>query len=106
MNLELCSKGVRMTDGLRAYVDTKLRSTLGRFGNRVRSVRVRLKDINGPKGGEDIECHINANLGRAGAIVIRETRCDPFRAVARASDRAGHLLTRQIARTRAARRER
>ena len=48
MKLELRAKGVRMTDGLRSFIEKRLGFALGRFGHRVRSVRVLLTDINGP----------------------------------------------------------
>ena len=104
MKLELRSKGVQMTDELRRFIDKKLRFTLGRFSHRVRRVRVRLTDVNGPRGGEDIECHIRASLGPAGTVTINETRGDAFAAVARASERAGRNLSRHLSRARTARR--
>ena len=106
MKLELRAKGVRMTDGLRRFIEKKLRFALGRFSHRVRSVRVLLTDINGPRGGEDIRCHIQASLGRAGAVTIKETCSDPFAAVARASRRAGQHMSRRLSRKRSTRRGR
>ena len=106
MKLELRSKKVEMTGKLRHFTEKKLRFALGRFSHRIQRVRVLLTDINGPRGGEDIECHIRANLGRAGDITIKETRGDVFAAVARASERASHHLSRRLSRARAGRRGR
>jgi putative sigma-54 modulation protein len=106
MNFEICSKGVHMTNKLQDFVERKLQYALGRFSHRIQDVRVLLTDINGPKGGEDIECHIKANLVRAGAITIKETREDAFSAVARASQRVSQTLSRQIARRHSMRRGR
>jgi len=106
MKLELRAKGVHMTDGLREFIDKKLRVALGRFSHRVQRVRVRLTDINGPRGGEDIQCHIQAHLGRGGAVMIDETRGDAFAAVARASQRVSQYLSRHISRAHRARRGR
>lgn len=100
MKLELRSKGVRMTDGLRGFVEKKLATAFGRFGDRVQRVRVQLTDINGPKGGEDIACLIQTHMGRGGVVTIQETRSDPFAAVARASERASHRLSREVAKLR------
>jgi len=96
MKLELRVKGIRLTQKLREHVEERVSSAMGRFSEHVRSVHVYLKDINGPKGGEDIECQIQAVLAHHGALVIRETKDDPFAAVARASQRASHNLARQI----------
>ncbi len=96
MKFELRSKGVRMTDELRNHVERHLGFALRRFGDRVQRVRVRLQDINGPRGGEDIQCQIHATMAPRGDLVIQELRADPFAAVARASDRVGHAISRQV----------
>jgi len=100
MKLELRSKGVPMTEGLRAFIERKLRFAMGRFAHRIQRVRVRLTDVNGPRGGEDIECHIRAHLGAAGSFSIHELERDTFAAVSRASERAHQQLARQLERKR------
>lgn len=106
MRFELHAKGIALSDRLRRFIEKKLQSTLGRFSHLVQRVRVRLTDENGPKGGEDIQCQIRTSLGRAGVVTINETRSDPFAAVARASDRASHRLSRHWARVHARQRGR
>ncbi len=106
MKLELRSKGIEMNDRLRNFIEKKLRSALGRFDHLVQTVRVRLTDINGPKGGEDIQCLIQADLGRAGVVTISETRTTPFAAVARASQRTNRNLSQRLSRLRTGRRGR
>jgi len=92
MRLELRADGLPMTEGLRDFTERKLRSALGRFGQRVCRVRIRLTDINGPRKGEDIRCHIQASVIPAATLTIEEQRCNPFAAVARATDRVGFRL--------------
>ncbi|MFT5285698.1 MAG: putative sigma-54 modulation protein [Planctomycetota bacterium] len=106
MKLELRAKGIRVTEKLQAHIDRHLRTAMGRFGDQVRRVQISLKDINGPKGGEDIRCEITAQMAHSGAIVIHETNTNPFAAVARASSRAGHTLSRQLDRMKARRKGR
>lgn len=106
MRLELHVKGIEATQRLRDYIETKLQLALGRFSHRVQDVQVRLVDVNGPKGGEDIQCHVLANLGSAGVLKIEETRVNPFQAVAHASKRVRHSLSRRLSRRRSNRRER
>ena len=100
MKLELHGKGVRLNQRLRSHVERRLRFALDRFGGRVRRVRVRLQDLNGPRGGEDIRCHIQAWLTPGQMVLVEETRADPFTAVARASDRIGHNISRRFGRFR------
>ena len=104
MELELRSKGIEMTAGLRAFTEKKLHFALGRFSHRVQRVRVTWTDINGPKGGEDIRCHVQVSLGRTGAASITETRGDAFAAVSRAFKRTSQHLSRRLARPHTSRR--
>ena len=96
MKLEVTTKRIQISPRLRRHIDRKLRFALGRFVGRVGQVRISLEDVNGPRGGEDIVCRIRANLVPAGSLAIRETRCDPYEAVARAADRAGHRMSRYV----------
>jgi ribosome-associated translation inhibitor RaiA len=96
MKLEVTARGVRISHRLRRHIDRKLRVAFGRFVDRVRQVHIRLEDVNGPRGGDDIVCCIRASLSPGGDLAIRETRCDPYAAVARAAARAGHRLSRTV----------
>jgi len=98
MKLELRTEGVAMSKGLREFIDRKLNFAFSRFGQRVRHVRVRLTDVNGPRNGEDIRCHIQATLSPVGFVTIQEQRSDPFAAVARATDRVSRNLARHVER--------
>ena len=100
MKLEMHGKGVPLNRGLRSHVERRLCFALDRFGDRIRKVRVRLHDLNGPRGGEDIRCQVQAWLAPGQMVLVQETRADPFSAVARASDRIGHSCARRFGRIR------
>lgn len=51
MHLEIRAGNVELADAMRLHLERRLRFTLGRFDDRIRKVTVRLKDLNGPKGG-------------------------------------------------------
>lgn len=104
MNLEVRTEGVQITENLREHVERKLSFALGRFGDRIRNVRIRLKDVNGPRGGEDILCNVEASLHSGGTLRITEMQTDPFSAVSRAGDRLGRLTSRHLKRIRQRRR--
>ena len=104
MKLNLRTRGIPMSQALRKHVEKRVRFALGRFGERVRAVHVQLTDVNGPRGGEDVECLVEASLAPTGTVRISETSLDPFRAVARASDRIGYRLRRHLDRARTLRR--
>ena len=69
---------------------------LGRFSNDVRSAGVHLTDTNGPRGGADKECRILVNMRSGDPVVIREIDVQIHAAVARAAERAGRAVARQI----------
>jgi len=105
VDIELRAKGgIRLNPALRTHVERRLRFALDRLARRVRSVRVLLEDVNGPRGGDDVRCLVLARISGGGHVVVQETRRDPFAAVARASDRIGHGLARRLGRLRKRRR--
>lgn len=68
---------------------------LGRFDGRVRSVTVRLTDVNGPRGGVDKQCRVTAHLrGGARAIVLEDIDADAAVAVDRVADRTARAVAR------------
>lgn len=78
-------------------VRTRLEFALGRFTGRVRSLRVTLKDLNGPRGGHDKHCRIAIRLDRPGRlIVIEDLDAEPEVAISRAAERAARAVTRAV----------
>lgn len=75
----------------------RLEFALGRFGPRVRSLLVRLKDVNGPKGGVDKVCLVAVRLTAPRCeIVIEDGDADAAVAIDRAVDRAGRAVARAV----------
>jgi len=78
-------------------VRTRLEFALGRFTGRVRSLRVTLKDLNGPRGGVDKHCQIAIRLERpARVIVIEDLDAEPEAAISRAAERAARTVRRVV----------
>jgi ribosomal subunit interface protein len=81
-------------DPLTDHARHRLQLAVGRFEPRIRSVEVRLSDVNGPRGGVDKACQIEITLrhgGRVHAHAVDERVSD-------AIDRAAHRAARQLAR--------
>lgn len=75
----------------------RLEFALGRFQDRVRSVRVRLADVNGARGGVDKKCLISVRLNRPHrVIVIDDTDADDAIAIDRAAHRAARAVSRAV----------
>lgn len=78
------------------FVERRIHFSLGRFGGRLRSAVVSLRDVNGPRGGIDQECRVTVRFVRGGTVAITERDTEIFAAVARAVDRTGRTVSRRI----------
>lgn len=75
----------------------RLEFALGRFTGRVRSLTVRLTDLNGPRGGLDKKCLIAVRLaGPRRVIVIEDVDADAAVAISRAAERVSRAVARAI----------
>lgn len=95
-----------LLDAVRAYMNRTLQTSLQRFAGRVRNVRITLQDVNGPRGGVDKSCRIQAQLFPSRRWVMHEVReADAFAAITVALQRMKHTVRKAFER-RIARRER
>jgi putative sigma-54 modulation protein len=75
----------------------RLEFALRRFSGRVRSLSVRLTDINGPRGGVDKKCLIAARLERPRrVVVVEDVDADPAVVVSRATERVARAVSRAV----------
>lgn len=75
----------------------RLEFSLGRFASRVRSLHVRLTDLNGPRGGMDKKCLIAIRLDRPRRlIVVEDVDSDEKVAIGRAADRVARAVARAV----------
>ncbi len=68
---------------------------LSRFADVIQEVSVTVQDVNGPRGGIDVQCIIRVKMGRAPLVIIREMAESPGKAIIRAFDRAARTVARQ-----------
>ena len=70
---------------------------LGRFAGRVRSITVRLGDLNGPRGGVDKTCAVTVQLDRPRrVVVVEDVDADPMVAAGRVAARVSRSVSRAI----------
>lgn len=75
----------------------RLEFALGRFASRVRSLTVRLTDLNGPRGGLDKKCLIAVRLDRPRKVlIVEDVDADGGAVISRAADRAARAVSRAI----------
>lgn len=82
---------------LKPIAETRLRVATQRMAQQLERITVRLKDLNGPKGGQaDKECQIQLTT-RQGRLVVVSSRGHDWRsALELAIARAHHTLTRWL----------
>ena len=54
--------GVRLDEQDRAYIRRRLGEKLGKYASSIERVTVRVRDVNGPRGGIDLLCRIKVVL--------------------------------------------
>ncbi len=92
---------VRPADGWPGEVVTlarrQLEFALGRFGSRVRSLTVRLSDLNGPKGGIDKRCLVTVRLNEPRrVVVVEDVDASDAAVVSRVAERVSRSVARAV----------
>lgn len=64
--------GVALDDDDRVYIRRRLGEMLGKYAASVERVTVRLRDVNGPRGGVDLRCRIKVVLSDLPSVVVEQ----------------------------------
>ncbi|MBI2778268.1 MAG: HPF/RaiA family ribosome-associated protein [Gammaproteobacteria bacterium] len=100
MQINIYAHGFTTTEALREHVTRRLHHALGGCADHISQARVRLSDVNGPRGGADKCCQIQVRLAHLADVVIENTEADLYVAIDRAAERVGRTAARHIARQR------
>lgn len=84
----------------RHLIERSIDFALRKVRHRVSGLVVRLEDLNGPKGGLDKRCQIEAYLWRSGMLLAEATDVDFAPAVKRAAERIARRVLDQTRRLR------
>ena len=98
MQIDIQALSFALTDGLRSHIERRLAFALSARDEHIHRVTVRLMDINGPKGGKDMCCHLQVALNGLPDVVVKDTEADLYTAIDRAADRVGRTVSRQLSR--------
>ena len=97
MRLEIRISNAGMVELLRRYIDRRLQFAVGRFGERVGNVSVRLYESG---RGSEAKCRISAGLHPVGTIAVEVRDPDLFSAMDRAAGRLNRRVGRELDRLR------
>ena len=73
--------GVRLDNDERAYIKKKLGMKLGKFATSIERVSIRVKDVNGPRGGVDQICRVKVVLSGLPSVVFESKAASPRDAI-------------------------
>ena len=102
MNIEIRATNVEITTALEEHITRKIRLAVGAQRDHLDRVLVRICDVNGPKGGRDIHCHVVARL-RGRTLVVHDLAEDSTEAATNAAARLGELMVSVVERHRPSR---
>ena len=100
MTINVRGYGIEVSPEVGGLVARRLSFALSRFGGRVRGVSVRLADLNGPRGGIDKRCSMQALLAPRGSVRVEDTDSELPAAVDRAASRLARAISRALERRR------
>ena len=100
MHIDIQARVFNLTEALHRFVRRRLESSLSTRYDQIQRIRVRLSDVNGPRGGADKRCQVHVVLPNVQDVIIEDTSADMYTAISRAAERAGRTLTRRFGRKR------
>lgn len=98
MDVQMVAQEFPLTPSLREHLRRRLRFAFFRTRDRVMRVVVRLRDLNGPRGGQDKVCQVSVTMPGRPEVVIRAVHKDMYAAIDHAVKRAAYRAVRSAAR--------
>lgn len=106
MLVEFHGNGIPVTNSIFRWTHDRLLAALGQHELHVGRVEVRLRDLNGPRGGDDKECDLLVHLQGRALVVVKEHQSDLYAAIRVASGRLKNVIARRLAKRRRRRQRR
>ena len=100
MRIQILDRNVGITQNQREHIDRCLQFAFDRFSSHVDSIDISLADLNGPKGGEDVQCRMKVLLQGKGELVVEGKGVSVEAVVAETADRAALAVSRRLDRLR------
>jgi putative sigma-54 modulation protein len=101
MHIHMVSNEFWMTPSLREYLESRVRIAFSALRSRAVDISVRLRDLNGPKGGRDMMCQVTVAIPGQPEVVIKDVQENMYTAIDKAVKRAAYRATRIVMRRRA-----
>ncbi len=102
MQIHMIAKEFSITPALRSYLERRLDAGFSAIKVRIRDIAIRLRDLNGPRGGRDMMCQISVAIPGGPEVIIKEVQENIYTAIDLAVKRAAYRVTRILGRRRMA----
>jgi ribosomal subunit interface protein len=100
MHLTIRGRHVAISPALREHCTERVERALLPFAQHVDSAEVVLADLNGPRGGLGQACRLTVGLSDGTKLMVQSLDSDFYAASGEAAGRVGHLVRRELGRTR------
>lgn len=100
MRIDIHIRNLGPSESLQEFAARRVQAHLSRFAPEIRSVMLRLRDVNGPKGGIDKHCQIVVRGPRIGTIALDALLAEPHAALESCLERAAYTVGRSLERSR------
>lgn len=94
MDVQMVAKEFSLSPSLREHIGRRLNSAFAKARHKVGRIIIRLRDLNGPRGGRDKVCQVTVELTGRPAVVIREVQENMYFAIDSAVKRAAYRAMR------------
>lgn len=96
MQTVIHSNDFALTDALNLFIKQQASKSMNACSDRIERLVIRLKDINGPKGGNDKECCIEVKLANHAPIVVSKRSSNAYSSIRKALERASRTTLRKL----------
>jgi len=100
MDIQVLDRNVGITADQREHIDRCLQFTFDQFLSHIRNINVSFSDVNGPKGGDDVQCRMKIVLHGKGELLVEGKDVSVEAVVAETADRAALAVSKRIDRLR------
>jgi putative sigma-54 modulation protein len=100
MHIHMVANEFWMTPSLREYLESRVRFAFSALRSKTVGISVRLRDLNGPKGGRDMMCQVSVMIPGQPEVVIKDVQENMYTAIDKAVKRAAYRATRIVMRRR------
>ena len=96
MKIDIQALNFDLSDSILGCIKDRLNFTLSSRFDQIKSISIKVDDINGPRGGLDKRCQVRIAMPRLKDVIIEDIQADLYVAIFRATDRASRTVKRRL----------